>query len=95
MDESQVAVSESWMFDLASRQWKEMAFKNKPDARHSHASVYHQQKGTLLVFGGQGAEGNVLQDAHILEGCKVLNIFASTYVSSPRSLNISSSSFHL
>ncbi|CDJ61988.1 kelch motif domain-containing protein, putative [Eimeria necatrix] len=83
MDESQVAVSESWMFDLASRQWKEMAFKNKPDARHSHASVYHQQKGTLLVFGGQGAEGNVLQDAHILEGSSWRTLESATDTLAP------------
>ncbi|KAL8450344.1 hypothetical protein Emag_003190 [Eimeria magna] len=68
LDEDQHPSNEAWALDIKSLTWKELKFKGNPEARSSHAAVFSEKHCALYIFGGQMADGSVLQDAYVLKG---------------------------
>ncbi|KAL8269814.1 hypothetical protein Esti_006261 [Eimeria stiedai] len=68
LDEGERPSNEAWALDIKSLTWKELKLKGNPDARSSHAAVFSEKHSALYVFGGQNADGTVLQDGYVLKG---------------------------
>ncbi|KAL8451517.1 hypothetical protein Emed_001966 [Eimeria media] len=68
LDEDQHPSNEAWALDIKSLSWKELKLKGSPEARSSHAAVFSEKHCALYIFGGQTADGSVLQDAYVLKG---------------------------
>ncbi|KAL8432081.1 hypothetical protein ACSSS7_004884 [Eimeria intestinalis] len=68
LDEDQRPSNEAWALDIKSLAWKELKLKGSPEARSSHAAVFFEKESALYIFGGQIADGSVLQDAYVLRG---------------------------
>ncbi|OEH74514.1 kelch motif domain-containing [Cyclospora cayetanensis] len=68
IDDEKEAKSEAWAFDLNKSSWQELKLKSRPEARYSHAAVFCEKTNGLYLFGGQKADGTVIQDAHVLKG---------------------------
>ena len=53
-----------WMLDLESLQWSPVQQANKPPPRYSAGLVADKQQ-RLVLYGGEGANGETLEDLHL------------------------------
>lgn len=59
-------LNDTWIFDLATQSWAEVHTTNTPAARHRHSAVALDNH-RLLIHGGRGRDGRLLDDAHVLD----------------------------
>ena len=62
------ALNDLWQFSLVDDTWTELTPTNDPPpARVGHNAVFIPQTGQLVVFGGNGSDGALLNDVWVLE----------------------------
>lgn len=59
-------LSDTWVFDIEKRQWKEIETEEAPPERYGHTAVYDSDNKQMIIFGGAG-KGGVLSDTWILD----------------------------
>ena len=60
-------LDDTWVFDLATRTWRELTTPARPPARFSLVAGLDRERDRLLIATGQGVAGAVLDDAWALD----------------------------
>jgi O-antigen/teichoic acid export membrane protein len=59
------AKSDTWLFDPATRTWRDVTPAGPPPGRELHAMAYDEANGVVILAGGRGADGAVLSDTWV------------------------------